>query len=133
MNKTLKDVLGDLLTFIDFNGDKQDFIAKFIYLCTRETLGDFKGKVDGEKQEKILKILSAEIFTQEDTQFLNELALSEEYQQILSEKIKKNLEEYVQTITPTLDMQKQQVLQKAISLLQANPVQKITENSQPQF
>ncbi|PJE64014.1 hypothetical protein COU89_00060 [Candidatus Roizmanbacteria bacterium CG10_big_fil_rev_8_21_14_0_10_45_7] len=91
-----------VLSSIGYEGDKQLFAKKFIWVCEKQALDLVVKKLPKHHQSAIYGALNEKILSEQSRAYLTTVLQSESYRNTLLLVFQQNLEDYMQTVAPSL-------------------------------
>lgn len=117
MNKDPKDILTQILTIVDYKGDKSDFAERFIVICQQQAFLEFVESLPTTLQEDLKKKLGDEKDKERIKKAMDQYVNTKEFLEKLELVTARNFKEYIEAIIPTLTDDQKARLQKFLTSL----------------
>jgi len=127
MTKDFKSVIEKVLTLVGYQDDKDAFVNEFMSLCMRKSLADY-GELLPEERKKILQQILQESDPSKVKEEIEPYITTEEFGKILTQNTQMLLQDYFQTIMPTLSEEQKKNLDAYFASLKADQVSAASQN-----
>ena len=107
-----KQTLQQILTIVNYQGDKQAFIAKYLALCEQNTLLALLENLSEEERTALEQKLDAAATPEEKKNVLREQFSEEDIAESSYNETKKSFGEMMQKLLPTLDKNQKEELKQ---------------------
>ena len=118
MSDEIKSIIEKVLTLIGYEDDKDAFINEFMNLCMQKSLVDYKNVLPEARKKELHQILQGSDPTIVKEQ-IGPYIKTEEFVQLFTKNIQEFLQDYFQTIMPTLSLEQKNGLDTYFTSLKA--------------